>query len=244
MKKKMWLSPLIVLTALVYAPVLFADNTGLYLGLGVGRPNATVEDLSTDNLPFPDVFTSPPTPASTTTNKSSATTWMVFGGYQFNRYLAIEGLYAPLGEYNRNFVSNYVRVDPAKPKPPGLKLFGAGSFEVSDKLNIDGFGLTAVAKAPLSLHWAAFAKVGVFRWRADLSGAITFSSLLYAKPPNPTYEEKETGYSPIIGIGGLYNMAHGISIRAEWMKINNIGGTLSTGSTSVNSFLVGAQVNF
>lgn len=244
MKKLILLNPLILVAALVYAPGVLAKNSGLYLGLGVGRPSTTIEDLTAQSTLVPDLFTTQPTAASTTNNKSSATTWMAFGGYQFNRYLALEALYAPLGEYNRAFVSNFVRVDPGKPKYNGLTIIGQGTFETTDKLNVDGFGLTALVKAPLTIRWAVFAKYGIFRWRAQLTGSTIFYPNLTAKPSSLPYDVKDSGYSPILGIGASYNLPHGVTLRAEWMHINSVGGTLSTGNAAVNSFAFGAQFNF
>jgi len=232
-----------LIASLAYAPTVQADKIGLYLGLGVGKPNATIEDLSPDNIQVPDVFTNPPTAAETTTNKSSSATWMVYGGYEVNRYFAIEALYLPLGEYNRYFKSNFVRVDPSKPKPPGFTIVGNGSFETADKLNIDGFGLTALVKAPLTLRWAVFAKGGIFRWRGQITGDTIFHGVT-AIPPTLSYEEKDSGYSPILGIGASYNLLHGVTLRAEWMRINSVGGNLSTGDSEVNTFDFSAQVKF
>ena len=243
MKKSTLLKPLMLVAALAYTPALLADNIGLYVGVGLGQPKTTIEDLTSDNLHVPDVFTGAPQPASSSTNNASSTTWMAYGGYELNHYLAIEGLYIPLGEYNRDFVSKFVRVDVLKPAP-GFSIIGQGTFETADKLTLDGFGLAGVVKAPFTIRWGVFGKFGIFRWRGQLTGSTIFYRNLSANPNPLAYEEKDSGYSPILGLGAYYNLLHRITLRAEWMRINNVGGSLSTGSSEVNTFMLGTQVNF
>ena len=243
MKQSSVLTILVLSASLLYTHALLADENGLYFGIGLGRPDMAVNDLTAQNLPVPDVFRTTPQPASTSNNKPSATTWLAYGGYEINRYLAIEGLYAPLGEYSRNFISRPVQVDVTKPHPD-LTIIGTGTFETADKLNIDGFGLMAITKAPFTIHWGLYGKFGVFRWRAQLTSSTVFYPNIMADPPVLAREEKDNGYSPILGIGAYYKLLQRVSLRLEWMRINSVGGSLSTGNSEVNTFFFGTQLNY
>ena len=68
------------------------------------------------------------------------TAFSLFGGYQFNRYFAVEGGYADFGEI----------------KP------SSGS-----SLKADTFHLTAVGTLPVNDAFSLYAKAGAHRWDAD-----------------------------------------------------------------------------
>ncbi|MBX2867591.1 MAG: outer membrane beta-barrel protein [Acidiferrobacterales bacterium] len=69
----------------------------------------------------------------------------LFGGYQLNDYLAIEGAYYDFGDIND----------------------GSSSTE------IDGLSAAIVGKLPVSNHIALFGKVGGHEWDADVTGAAS-----------------------------------------------------------------------
>jgi OOP family OmpA-OmpF porin len=71
----------------------------------------------------------------------SDTGWKIFGGYEFNENLAVEGGYTSLGD-----MSN----------------MGAGS-----RSDISGFNVAAVGKLPINEQIGVFGKAGLFRWSAD-----------------------------------------------------------------------------
>ena len=242
-KKKLLLNALFVFAAVGYAPSLLAQNTGAYVGLGLIQSKMTVEDLTVDNLPLPDIFTAPPNPSSTSSPSSTSNSWTIFGGYQFTRFFAVEALYVPLGEHTRDMTAS-ARIDPRKRQPTGLNVSGFGTFTTVDKLNIDGFGLTALGKVPLTDRIALFAKYGIFRWSGKLYRETAFYPRFRAIPPTYAYTDKDSGYSPILGFGASYRLVHRASIRAEWVKISSLGGKLSTGKSDATYFSLGAQLNF
>ena len=70
------------------------------------------------------------------------TAFSAFGGYQFNKYFALEGGYADFGEIESNVA-------------------GAPSFEG------DTAYLTAVGIVPITSQFSAYAKAGFHRWKLD-----------------------------------------------------------------------------
>ena len=74
------------------------------------------------------------------------TAWRLFGGYQFNRWFALEGGYIDLGEIEPN---------------------RAGA-----SLEADTFYVAAVGTIPVNDAFAVYGKVGVHRWNADTGLAV------------------------------------------------------------------------
>ncbi|WP_299200765.1 porin family protein [uncultured Amphritea sp.] len=76
----------------------------------------------------------------------------VFGGYRYNKNIAVEAFYADLGD---------------------LELWN-GSIGINSA--VDGYGLSAVGLFPVSEQVDLFAKVGMFHWSNDLSSNVGYSS--------------------------------------------------------------------
>jgi OOP family OmpA-OmpF porin len=95
-----------------------ADDSGFYAGAGVGQ--SFVDERGYDD---------------------EDTAFSVFGGYQFNRYFALEGAYTDFG-----------KIEPE----------AAGS-----ELEADTVSLTAVGTVPITDKFSAYAKAGFSRWNLD-----------------------------------------------------------------------------
>jgi len=111
-----------------------AADTGFYGGLGLGRSQS---DVNAGAI------------AGAKDDKDNV--WKAFGGYQFNRYFAVEGGYADLGR--ASIIG-----------PAGAASFDSQSWQAS-----------AVGSLPLTEQFAQFAltgKVGVARTSTDVVGNI------------------------------------------------------------------------
>ena len=95
-----------------------ADDSGFYAGAGVGQ--SFVDERGYDD---------------------EDTAFSVFGGYQFNRYFALEGAYTDFG----------------KIEPEAL----------GSELEADAVSLTAVGIVPITDKFSAYAKAGFSRWNLD-----------------------------------------------------------------------------
>lgn len=111
---------LIVLSATPVAAQTPASDRGFYGGLGIGRSDSDI--------------------AGATDSRDDA--WKAFGGYQFNKYLSVEGGYVDLG---------------AASTP-------AASFES------EVWQASAVGSLPLSPKFAATGKFGLARSDTDITG--------------------------------------------------------------------------
>lgn len=95
-----------------------AADKGFYAGAGVGQ--SFVDEQAYDD---------------------EDTAFSVFGGYQFNKYFALEGGYADFG-----------KIEPELAGPD---------------LEADSFYLTAVGSVPITEKFSAYAKAGFHRWNID-----------------------------------------------------------------------------
>ncbi|MEJ2573427.1 MAG: outer membrane beta-barrel protein [Gammaproteobacteria bacterium] len=223
----------IMILAAILTPVstAFAQYPGLYVGLGLNRTSTHVDGITVDNQPISDIISGPVTRFSSSTGSAGSTTWMLYGGYRFTRFLAIEALYASLGEYSRS-ASGVARI-PRLPYP----------YTTLDRLTLDGFGLTGLADYPFNDHLSIFGKFGIFHWSGKLTHTTSFTTTGLPKD-NVYSSEKDSGLSPIFGIGAQYNFVHAVTGVIEWMQISKVGGNLSTGEDTVNLYTIGAQIHF
>lgn len=106
-----------------------------YIGAGIGMTSVDIcDDL---------------TALGATSCDDEDTGMKLFGGYKFNKNIAIEGQWTDLGEVSAT--------------GPG----GTATVEV------DGFGVAAVGMIPLSERFGLFGKVGAFMWDASGGGAAS-----------------------------------------------------------------------
>ena len=231
MRKLIFLNTLIMGASLGYATDLLAQESGIYIGFGIGQPSTEIDDLTEANQPINDLITGPVVGFKSSHDNSTNNSWTIFGGYQINRFLAIEALYSTLGEYTRT--------------ASGISRFGKlgkpSSYQIVDNLKLDGFGLSGLANLPITDRFSVFGKYGIFNWRGKLDHATTFRS--GALDPVASTDE-DSGYSPMMGFGARFKFKHGFSVLAEWMQINDVGGNLSTGSSNAQVSFLGMQLNF
>ena len=157
-----------------------ASAQGFYIGGSVGESDAD------EGNAIPDLITSGPVDGKDSGMK-------FFGGYQFNRNLAVELAYVDLGKvtYSGTF--------------GGLPVTG-GRVETS------GFNVSVVGTLPLNPSFSLFAKAGLFAWEAearDITGGAPFSG-------------KEDGGDLSFGFGGAYNLTKNFSLRAEWEQFEAV----------------------
>jgi OOP family OmpA-OmpF porin len=117
-------------------------DSGLYLGVGGGKAR----------------MSPPEGQLCISTCEATDTTWQVFVGYQFNRYLAVEAGYSDLGEATTGATLAGVLVT-HRIKTKVWDLVGVGSVPVTDKFSL-------------------YVKGGVYRYDADAvtTGAVVGTS--------------------------------------------------------------------
>lgn len=236
---------LVMVITLCCEPVLHAQVTGPYVGVGIARTTYYIKDMTFAELPYNYVFTGAPTYFTSghdaTTTKSS---WTLYGGYQLNRYLAIEALYQPLGKYTREG-ENHGLTDPGATYAAGFGTRTTLRISDIDTLSISGFGLTALASLPVANYMFVFGRLGAYYWNGKLERTVSGGAINTNNSYGTHYlTETGSGVSPMYGIGVRVEVKRGLSVRGEWMHINSIGGGMSTGSSYANVSSLSAQINF
>lgn len=176
----------------------FAQEGGYpYVGLSVGQSRAKIdEERITANLLGAGLTT------TSMTRDESDTAYKLFGGYQLNRYVALEGGYFNLGKFG--FTSTT-----AQP---------AGTLNGSIKLQ--GLNLDLVGTLPLGERFSVIGRVGAqsARARDTFSGSGAVSVL------NPSPSKRETNFK--LGAGLQYAFSPSLLLRgeAERYRINDAVG--------------------
>jgi OOP family OmpA-OmpF porin len=188
--------------ALSWVPTVFAAETYWYLGASVGQSSidATSSEIEQGFL-VDDGFV-----ASGTTLDDSDTGWKAYLGYRFNRFFALEGGYADLGEasFNTTIV--------AAPPP-----FGAFTpFPIHGTATAEGALLSAVLHLPLSERFSLFAKAGVFQWDAEFKETIPGTGITRV-----SRSEKET--DPAYGLGAELGITEALRARLEFEQFKDVG---------------------
>jgi hypothetical protein len=120
-----------------------ANAAGGYLGVGFGQSSVDVEPV----YYFID---------ATTSVSDTDTAFKIFGGYEFNRNIALEGGYTYFGEFGVDYRALY------------------SSYFESYKTNAGAFYVAAVGSIPLG-PVSLFGKAGLAHWFVDHSDSGDFS---------------------------------------------------------------------
>ena len=234
---------LIIGFMLSFSPTLYARTSGSYFGMGLARTSVNIDAMTFETLPYSYLFTGKPIFfAASQDNATTHSSWSLYGGYQFNRYFSVEALYQPLGEYTRSG-SNKGLVDPNLVKDAGLGFTTSASISDTDRLKLQGYGLTALGSYPVTNYMYLLGKVGVFYWNGKLERSTTFASSTAAAKIILS-SESGSGFSPIFGVGLRIDVSRSLSVRGEWSYISSIGSGLSTGKSDANIVSFSAQINF
>ncbi|MDG5977785.1 OmpA/MotB [Hydrogenophaga taeniospiralis CCUG 15921] len=160
------------------------DTSHFYGGGSVGQSRMELDAPRTTGILLPGVNT------SGTASDEKDTAFKVFGGYQFNRSIAIEGGYFDLGK--SRFTTNT-----------------APSGTLSGETRVQGLNLDVVGTIPLTERFSALARVGAqHAWSEDrFSGTGAGSGISSRSKHN------DTNYK--VGLGVQYAMSSSVWIRGE-----------------------------
>jgi OOP family OmpA-OmpF porin len=148
-----------------------AGTTGFYGGLGAGRTDI---DIGTAGI-------------AGSTDKND-TAWKIFGGYQFNQNLAVEGGYVDLG----------------KASVVGTQ----GGAPASATLDAQVWQAAAVGSLPLNPQIALTGKLGLAYADTDTSGSIGGAA----------FGGSDSKVAPTYGFGLRYDVTKTFGIRGEWER--------------------------
>lgn len=163
----------------------FADDTGWYVGANVGQSRARIDDARINRSLLGSGFSS-----ATITDDDRDVGYKIFGGYQMNRYLAVEGGYFDLGKFG--FAATTV--------PAGT---------LNGEAKIRGLNLDLVGTLPITDKFSAFGRVGVNY--ADVRDRFSGTGAVLTADSNPS--KRDANYK--LGLGLEYDFTDSLSMRGE-----------------------------
>lgn len=174
----------------------FAEDSGWYLGGNLGYSAATIDEDKIVRALESDGFT-----VTDFSDNEDDLGFKLFGGYQFNRYLAIEGGYFNLGSFDFT----------AQTDPPG---------SLSGDIDVDGINLDLVGLLPLRDKLSLFARLGANHAQADTN----FTGDGGVQIENKSFSERSTNFK--FGVGGQWAIHRkaGLRLEAERYRIEDGAG--------------------
>lgn len=181
-------------------------DLGWYVGGNIGISDTNIdEDKITKNLINPSY-----------TDDDSDLGYKLFGGYQFNKYFALEGGYFNLGKFDY-----------------ALSAFGGTK---NGSLKVTGLNLDAVGILPITEDFSAFGRVGANY--AQVKDSFSTTGSLSMPDANP--DKNALNYKFGAGLQYAITDAVGIRLEAERYRINDAVGN----SGDINLFSVGLTYRF
>lgn len=203
-------SGLLVLATIV--PFAMADDAGWYVGAGAGQSFSNLEHEEMSNSALGSGFT---TSAFSVDERDMG--YKIFGGYQVNRFLAIEGGYFNLGKFDFH----------SETLPAGA---------LRGDIEVQGLNLDAVGLLPLTSKFSAFGRIGVIRAESN----DEFLGTAPATVAESSNTHRETSYK--FGAGLQYALSDSVAVRAEAerYRVNDARG----GDDDIDLYSVGILYRF
>jgi OOP family OmpA-OmpF porin len=198
--------------ALITSQITLAADDGWYGGFNIGRSRANVDGTEIVTRLLNDGFNS-----ATLTEYEKDTAYKLYGGYQLNPNMAVEGGYFNLGEFGY-----MAEMDPVATMRGDTRMLG--------------FNLDLVGMAPLTDKFSAFGKVGVIY--AQAKDQFSGHGPVIIDP----FNTRKRGINYTFGAGLQYDISKALAMRveAERFRINDAIG--STGD--IDLFSIGVVYRF
>ena len=182
--------------AVIASSAAVADDSGWYGGANIGRSSATIDDariirgLAGSGLSTTSIA-----------DRDRDTAYKIYGGYQFDKYIGLEGGYFDLGKFG--FTANTLPL---------------GTLNGSTRMR--GFNLDAVGTLPLSEKFSALGRIGINNTQARDS--FTGTGAVNVANPNPS--KRDTNYKFGVGVQYAFNDALAMRAEIERYRVNDAIG--------------------
>lgn len=177
-------------------PYAVADESGWYGGIDVGQSRSKIDDARIASGLLGGGFAT-----TSIIDDNRDTGYKFFGGYQFNKNIALEAGYFDLGRFG--FVANTLP---------------AGSLTGNIKLR--GLNLDLVGTLPITEKFSVFGRVGMNY--ADAKDSFAGTGLVRVLNPSPT--QRDTNYKYGLGLQYAFNESWAMRAEAERYRINDAVG--------------------
>ncbi len=198
--------------AIIIGSTARADDSDWYVGAGVGQSRAKI-----DNVRIIDGLAGAGIATTAITDNERHFAYKVFGGYEFDKYFALEAGYFDLGKFG--FIADTV---------PAAGLTG--------KAKINGENIDAVGTLPLTDKFAAFARVGyTYSYAKD-----DFAGYGAVIVRDPERNKHSSNYKFGFGLQYAVTESFGLRAEAERYRVNDAVGNKG----DVDLFSAGAVYRF
>lgn len=186
-----------------------AAEVGWYAGLSLGQAEYDLYDGSLENGPSIIAY------KASTDSKDFG--FGVFGGYQWNRWLALETSLNHFGAASNSYAYTYTTpVDT-------LQASGNGKLEAS------AVAVSALLTVPLGESFSLGLRAGGAYSRLESEANQTFR--FNADPvENVRSKRTKSGTEPTYGANVEFKATSNVSIRLDWQIFKNVGGRLALGA--------------
>lgn len=171
---------------------------GWYAGFGFGQSRYQDVESSIDSK----LVTAGKT--STTTANTRTEGWKVYTGFQFNKYLGVEGGYANLNDMTAS--SNITAPAPAPQR-------------MITKIDANAWTLAAVGSYPLTDKFSVIAKLGAAYVLTDKTTQLSGAGVTTAAQ-KLSVRTGDDSYQPYYGVGVSYALLNNFKLRAEWERFD------------------------
>ncbi|WP_394755789.1 outer membrane beta-barrel protein [Rhodoferax sp.] len=179
--------------AVLVSPWAIADDAGWYAGANVGRSGTHIDDARITSGLLGGGLT-----VTSISDRDRDTGYKLFGGYQFNKYLGVEGGYFDLGTFG--FTANTSSAG---------ELGSVNTGSLTGDIRLKGVNLDLVGTLPITEKFSVFGRAGVAYARAN----DTFRSTGAVAVLNPNPSKRDTNYK--FGAGVQYAFTDNLAMRAE-----------------------------
>ncbi|WP_296892155.1 outer membrane protein transport protein [Thiobacillus sp.] len=166
---------------------------GWYAGLGIGQSHYRDLASSIDSAAASVGAT------STTSASPLSEGWKVYGGYQFNKYLALEGGYTNLNDAHANTT---------------ITAPSAGTIRTN--VATDAWSLAAVGTYPITDKFSLMGKVGAAYVLTEITASATGSG----SGTTASVAVGDDSYRPVYGLGASYALLDNLNLRAEYERFD------------------------
>ena len=200
---------------LVASNAIAADNTGFYMGAGMGYGKLSLNEnkldrLIGDGLPAPWVLRDSDV-------DQNATPFQIFGGWRFMENFAVELAYLDLGSATyKAEISNG----------------STGNGAIKGTWSNNGWPLSLLGIWPLSDQFEVFGRVGLFYGSTDLK--VRAKDSTGKTLVNGSVDDSTTQFFG--GVGVDWNFTEAFTGRGEWQAMPSVGND-DTGSGNFNNFM-------
>jgi OOP family OmpA-OmpF porin len=206
------------------------EGAGVFFGVGGGQSTYDQDRADYDFIARDAFFDAGlPIVSLQSDLDDSDSTLAVFGGYRFNRYIAVEGGYLNLGEVtytgNATFRVGFFAT------APGTVRVTAGA---------QGAYVSALGSLPITRFWEVYGRGGFLVEETEVEATATVVGV------TASADESTSGVDAILGVGTAFHAGKHVSIRVEYQRFIAVDDDYEedTAETNANVFNLGVVFRF